>query len=123
MNEKVTLDTFGAGALRERFEDALHATAMNVMDPNTDPTATRTVVITVRVKPHQSRRSASATVQVVTKPAPDRAVEDILHFHMAGGEPLVTRYDPGQRTLEDEVESQAADGVLHMRPAAHGGGS
>jgi hypothetical protein len=64
--ESVTLDNLNQGAVKELFEAAWERMMNNIGDPNTSPTATRTLTLKITVKPDENRESATTEVGVTT---------------------------------------------------------
>lgn len=105
--EDLTLNTVAKGAAPERFQDELARLVENVLDPNTDPEAVRSITLTLKVKPHESREQATVALEVKSKLAPPKAVPDVMYLGKARdtGELVATRYDPAQLKLgEDPAE-------------------
>lgn len=114
--QKVTLDTLNMGAARELFEEAWKRLLTNVGDENTKATAVRSISLQIKVKPNESRDSATTTVAVKETLAPLNPHE---HFVILGSDGKhVTAYtaDPKQQSLGlDEP------GNVTPFPAAAGG--
>lgn len=64
--EKIDLNTFAGGALRERVNLDLQELLENIADPNTSSTAARKLTITLTFKANENREVAMVDVQ--TKP-------------------------------------------------------
>ena len=58
MKQIRSLDDLMGGAALERFRKALDEALKNVQDPNTDPKKTRSVKMTLTIKPDKDRKSA-----------------------------------------------------------------
>lgn len=64
---EVSLVTLGGGAAVELFDDALRELLRNVADPNTEPKATREIVLKVKIKPSESRDFAAVEIHCAPK--------------------------------------------------------
>lgn len=78
LRDMVSLATLMEGGIVEQFDEALRLAAENCLDPNTEATATRTVSLTVKLKPNVNREVVDLDCQVVAKPAPDKPVSTTL---------------------------------------------
>lgn len=66
----LSLSTVCGGCAEERFNFELQKILENILDPNTDATAERSVTLTVKVKPDEDRQMMRSTLTVSSKPAP-----------------------------------------------------
>lgn len=98
----VRLDSLGQGAAIEKFEDELNRVLENILDPNTKPTVTRSVTLTVTVKPDEDRSFANTLIEVKSKLAPSRAVGTAIYIGRHGGRAVATERDTRQMTLPEE---------------------
>lgn len=71
--DTVSLDNLGGGAAVEKFNDELVEVLRNIQDPNTSPTATREIKLTVSLKPAEDRASAAVTISTTKKLSPIKA--------------------------------------------------
>lgn len=113
---EVSLETIAGGAAPERWDHELRKVLKNVMDPNTDPGAKRSITLTVEFQPSTSRTSMQATLQVKSKLAPTRAVQVPLHLGERGGQLVAIGYDPNQPSLfpqDQDPDVQAARANTH----------
>jgi hypothetical protein len=99
----VSLDTLGQGAAIEKFEDELNRVLENILDPNTKPTAARSVTLTVTVKPDEDRSFANTMIEVKSKLAPSRAVGTAIYIGRHAGRAVATERDTRQMTFNDNV--------------------
>ena len=116
--QEVTLDTLNIGAARDLFEAAWTRLLANIGDENTKPTAVRSISITVKVKPNDTRESATTTVSVVDKLAPLTPHEHFVILGMDGGRVHAYTTDPKQQALGLETEEPRN---ITKFPAAAGG--
>ena len=61
--ETLTLENLGNGAAVELFDEALEKVLKNIMDPNTDPKAERSITMKVTFKPDENRDMAPVTLR------------------------------------------------------------
>lgn len=66
----LSLLTICGGCAEERFDVKLQEILENILDPNTEATAERTVTLTVKIKPDEDRQMLRNTLVVTSKPAP-----------------------------------------------------
>lgn len=97
-----TLETLGDGAIPELFEVAWKQVLENVVDPNTEPTKVRKVLIEVSVKPAESRDRMKTTVQVKARLADVKPVPGELHVGRADGQLVAIQFDPNQLGMFDD---------------------
>ena len=74
MSYEVSLETLRGGAAVEMVNNALEAVWANVLDPNTDATTKRSVVMKLEFKPSADRSSSPVSIKVEKKLAPQAAV-------------------------------------------------
>jgi len=117
--EEVTLDTLNMGAASELFEAAWNRLLANIGDENTKATAVRSISITVKVKPSETRDSATTTVSVTDRLAPLNPHEHFVILGSDGNGVHAYTTDPKQQSLG--LEAAEPDNVTRF-PAAAGGG-
>lgn len=100
MNE-LSIKTLRQGACLERFDRALNELIQNVLDPNTDATAKRSVTLTLSVKPNKDRNMAELTVSVTAKLQPATP--------LSTGCTLGTNLDTGEVTAFEIVSNSDAE--------------
>lgn len=88
------------GGVEERFNEALDKLWQNVFDPNTNPTATRSLTLTVKIKPNERRDSCDFRVDVVPKLAPMNSLTQTVMLELRGDGRIIaterTDQIPGQ---------------------------
>lgn len=99
----VSLDSLGQGAAIEKFEDELNRVLENVLDPNTKPTTSRSVTLTVTFKPDEDRSFANTLIEVKSKLAPSRAVGTAIYIGRHAGRAVATERDTRQMRFDDNV--------------------
>ena len=105
----VTLDNLLHGGAGEMFGDELAKLVENILDPNTKATATRTVTLTVTVKPDKTRRKGVATVEASSKLAKGEGHETVLYFGTIEGAPVV--YEENFRQVAMKFDQQPEDAL------------
>lgn len=70
----VDINNLAGGAMAERINRELQKVAENVMDPNTKAEATRTVTISIKIKPNESRQIGTTDIDVKSSLAPAKGV-------------------------------------------------
>ena len=101
---ELSIKTLKQGACLDRFDRALAELVANVLDPNTDPKAKRSVTLTLSVKPNEARNMADITVAVASKLQPAQP--------LATGCTLGTNLDTGEVAAFEIVSNSDADGPL-----------
>jgi len=67
---KMSLLTVCGGCAQERFDHELQKILENVLDPNTEATAARSITLTVKIKPDEDRETLRSELVVKANPAP-----------------------------------------------------
>lgn len=87
MNEqfqKMDITTLHGGAVIERINVEMSKVFANIVDLNTDPDATREVVVKIKFKPTRNRLSASTAVSCSSKLCSMEKLEDYVYFSENG---------------------------------------
>lgn len=108
MNE-LSIKTLKQGSCLERFDRALGELVQNVLDPNTDATAKRSVTLTLSVKPNKDRNMAELTCAVTAKLQPAAP--------LSTGCTLGTNLDTGEVTAFEIVSNSDAENGPLMKLA------
>jgi len=103
---QITLANIGGGAAVEKFEDELKKVVENILDPNTEPNAKRTIVLTVTIKPTKDRTHGPVTVSAVSKLAPTMTYGTVAYFGMDGETPVAFEDNPKQVTIGDFIANK-----------------
>lgn len=77
---RMTLQQLGRGVVIERFDELIQEVAANILDPNTSPTATRTITLTITIKPTDARDMGTTTFQGTAKLAPKKGSASVMYF-------------------------------------------
>lgn len=99
---ELTLESVAGGAAVELFDREFRKVLDNILDPNTDPTAARSVKIEIKIKPTEDRESGTVSVVVGSKLATAKPVAAQIFMGMHNGKPTAVMYDPRQPGLFDE---------------------
>ena len=95
----VALESLAQGAVSERFSEEFQKVLENIFDPNTDPTAKRSIVITIDIKANEQRNWADLRASVKAKLAPNEPVHVSLGLGKIGGFIGATEYAAEQPSL------------------------
>lgn len=106
--EPVTLRTLAGGAAIERFDDALKRVLENILDPNTDASALRSVVLVVKFKPGNDRSIVAATVDCAAKLAAPSAYPTMMHIGESEDGPVAFEPETRQMTFDDYLAKPEA---------------
>lgn len=113
----VHLENLGGGAAVELFEHEWDRLLENILDPNTEAEAKRTLTLKVTVKPQESREMAHLQIDVSTKLAGPRPAGSIVYMGKQDGRTVAVAYDPRQGRLweDDEQDGEATVTPIHSR--------
>lgn len=101
----INLDTLGGGAALERFKEEFAKVIENILDPNTDAGARRSVVLTIDVKPTRDRRDGEIAISCQAKLAPASSVTTRAYFGKQGQQFLAFEDNPKQVTVDQFIEA------------------
>jgi hypothetical protein len=119
-DEVFGLASIDRGGALEVFDSALQEVLDNCQDPNTSPEATRTVTLTLKIKPNARRNSATMTYAVKAGTAPPMAAEVPLFLGKVNGKGWASQFTPpGQVTMDEQIAQARAE---QEQPAAPVGG-
>lgn len=105
----VSLETLKGGTLVEMFNKELAKVVTDIDDPNTEAEATRSITMTVTMKPDKNRARAETSIQCKSKLAPARAEDTTLYFGLEDGETTVTEVYQDQLPLDYKGDKKTAD--------------
>lgn len=108
----VLLSEMDDGALQERFNHEFAEVTKNIIDPNTDPTKKRQIVITVDVLSDEYRDQVRLATQVKSKLVPRDAVSaKVLIEQKSDGSVIANELKSGQvgQMFFDEKDSTLKD--------------
>jgi hypothetical protein len=77
---EITLESFGAGVLKELFDAEFKKILKNIGDPNTKPDAVRKLKIEISIKPSKDRTSAVVETQSFSKLANTKGFNSSMFF-------------------------------------------
>lgn len=71
---KLDLSAIGEGGLQEKVDKELEKVFDNILDPNTDTKAARKLIITLTMKPDDTRQTVATGMEVKSTLAPQTGV-------------------------------------------------
>lgn len=84
MNKGFSIDQLAGGGTAERIQREINKIAENVLDPNTKADATRTLTISISVKPDKNRQLGPAEIVVKSTLAPAAGLPTSFVFDFDG---------------------------------------
>jgi hypothetical protein len=105
----LSLDSLAQGAGVELFNDELEKVLQNILDPNTKPTAVRSVTLTFSIKPDEDRTYGASVIDVKSKLAPVKGVGMPIYIGKHAGKAVATERDQRQMAFEDNVTQMTAE--------------
>ena len=108
----INLETFANGAFTAQVNRAMEEVTENIQDPNTEPSATRKITVTIGFKPNQDRNFVATGVQTKTTLAPALGAVTALSMgkDIQTGEVEAVEIGnqiPGQMSMEDLPQAPA----------------
>lgn len=76
----VDIEKLAGGAMAERINRELQKVAENIMDPNTKADAVRTLTISIKIKPNETRQMGAAEIEVKSSLVPAKGVPTMFVF-------------------------------------------
>lgn len=76
----IDFNTLSGGALAEKLNIELQKLAANILDPNTEAKATRSVTVKITIKPNEKRQIGESDISVTSAPAPAKAIPTSFIF-------------------------------------------
>lgn len=95
----VKLDTLGAGAAEELFQQAFQRVLDNIADPNVPAKKKRQVVMTVTVTPNEDRDTGSVAIECDAKLVPVRPAGTVIFLGEVRGKNVAVENNPRQEDL------------------------
>lgn len=95
----LSIDNMANGAAYEMIGEAFKRLAANIADPNTEPTQTRKITLTIVAKPYKDRSGAELSVKVENKLAGLRPADGTMYIAKRNGEFLAFGRDTRQDAL------------------------
>lgn len=116
MQNNVTLDTLGGGALAELFSEDLARVLANINDPNTDEKAKRSITMTVTFTPNKDRDQADISIFCSAKLAGIPKVSSQVFIGRQAGKLVAVEHNPKQSDLFDQPKPTlaASSGVANF---------
>lgn len=113
----INLETFANGAFTAQVNRAMEEVTKNIQDPNTEPSATRKITVTIGFKPNQDRNFVATGVQTKTTLAPALGAVTALSMgkDIRTGEVEAVEIGnqiPGQMSMEDVQTAQPSGGAV-----------
>jgi hypothetical protein len=107
-----SLATLLGGGAVERFDDEIKRVVENILDPNTEPKAKRSVTLTVTIEPTLERDKGVVVAAVKTKLAPPKKDGTLWYFGRRNGRAAAIEQDPQQPKMfeEEPAKPRAVDG-------------
>lgn len=103
----LTLLNIGNGAAVELFQQELGKALENILDPNTEPEATRTIMLKVKVTPtSEERNQIAVTVEADSKLAPFRGAGSLAYVGRRRGEIVAVTHDPKQMQMQWDTQAK-----------------
>lgn len=104
--QHINLETFANGAFSAQVNRAIKEVTENIQDPNTEPTATRKITVTIGFKPNQDRNLTPVGIQAKTTLAPALGAVTALQMgkDLKTGEVAAVEIGsqiPGQMSMKD----------------------
>ena len=98
----VSLANIGQGAAIEQFDYELQRVLKNIMDPNTQAKAKRSITLKLTVQPSEDRDYANTSISVKSDLAPLKEFEIPIHIGLGpDGKPIARQSNFKQRTFAD----------------------
>lgn len=107
----IDINSLSGGAVAERINRELLKVAENVLDPNTKPETVRTLTVTIKIKPDESREIGVTDIQVKTGLAPTRGIPAKFVFDYGkDGKAVMAELQSGERNqLMVDADGDVAD--------------
>lgn len=104
MQERVTLISVAKGAAPELFERELAVVLNNIQDINTSWKTKREITVRVAFHPNETREKADVILEVTSKLAAVKPVENEVYFGRQDGELIAAQADPKQPGIFDQPD-------------------
>lgn len=114
---QININTLAGGAMAERINRELQKVADNVLDPNTNATAARTVTVTIKIKPDEAREIGMTDIQVKSSLAPAKGIPAKFYFDYGkDGKGAIAELNTGQDKNQTQFtdSGEIADGTGAM---------
>lgn len=109
--QQISLENLNSGQVIALFERELAKVLENIADDNTDAKAARAIVLTVKIKPEETRETVTVTVEGHSKLASVKPSKSYAILSYDGKKVRAYQSDPRQALLaEIAVEEAKANG-------------
>ena len=106
----LSIVTMNEGGIVEQVDMHLRKIAADILDPNTDAEAPRTVNVTITVKPNKNRQAGTSITKVYSKLAPSQQEAGLLFFGFdEEGNAVVTE----ELNTQQQLPFDGADNAEH----------
>ena len=115
----VSVSNLKGGAAIEAVDHALGEVFENILDPNTDAKAKRSVTLKLTFKPSVDRESTACTIEVVPKLAPQAPMAAQLVVDKEGERAVAAEFgrrNPGQHAFDGVYGEGSSDGPDNVTP-------
>lgn len=117
--EQVSLVTLRRGAAVELVDEEIRRALANIVDPNTDPEASREITLTLKLKPEKDRERVGINISVKSKLAPPASCSASIWVLSTKRGIFGVEDDPHQRGLFEDP-TPASENVASFAKE-HGG--
>ena len=103
---KLDLSQIGEGGLQEKVDKELEKVIANILDPNTETKTARKLVITLMMKPDDTRQTVATAMEVKSTLAPQKAVATTVLIGQEGSQVYANELKsnmPGQTYFDDKA--------------------
>lgn len=109
----ISIDTMAGGALVEKLNIELRKLAENVKDPNTNAGTARTITVSIKVKPDETRQLGVTEISVKSSLAPARGIPTsfVFDFDREGKAVMKELLSQEQNQLRVDDEGEVTDHV------------
>ncbi|MCK1216553.1 hypothetical protein MXZ89_04215 [Streptococcus uberis] len=104
---KLDLSAIGEGGLQEKVDKELEKVFDNILDPNTDTKAARKLIITLTMKPDDTRQTVATGMEVKSTLAPQTGVATTVLVGQKDGKVYANELKssiPGQMYFDEKGE-------------------
>jgi hypothetical protein len=109
MPDALSIASAHGGAFVERIDDAIRECLENIVDPNTEPTAHRSVTVKITLKPDEERELVDLTCQAQAKLVGAKALTTKVVVGEYDGTVEAAEYRSPQEDLVEAIAKKRAD--------------
>ena len=103
--EKVSLVNLNGGLALDLFDGALEKVLKNCLDVNTKATATRSLILELRITPHKQRERADVEITAKSRTAAPVALTTQFYIGKQDGRYVAYEENPRQKSLFPKQET------------------